>query len=69
MTDMKLDGHAEAERPGGWFEDSHPAELWTEEAVRMHPKWQQVRGAAKHALVEFGWDEGPPNPKRGYVID
>ena len=44
-------------------------DLWTEEAVRTHPKWQEVREAAKRALADFGWDEGPPNPKRGYVLD
>jgi len=46
MTDISSNGHAEAERLGGWFEDSnHPGarrrwspELWTEEAVRMHPE-------------------------------
>ena len=43
------------------------AELWTEEAVGTHPKWQEVREAAKRALAAFGWDEGPPNPQRGYV--
>lgn len=41
------------------------ADLWTEEAVRTHPKWQKVREAAKRALVDFGWDQGPPNPNRG----
>lgn len=45
------------------------ADLWTEEAVRTHAKWQEVREAARRALADFGWDEGPANPKRGYVLD
>jgi hypothetical protein len=48
--------------------ETRQAELWTEEAVRTHPKWQEVREAAKRVLAEFGWDEDPPNPKRGYVL-
>ena len=44
-------------------------DLWTEEAVRTHEKWQEVRKAARRVLADFGWDEGPPKPKRGYVLD
>jgi hypothetical protein len=43
--------------------------LWTDEALRTHPKWQGVREAAGRALAEFGW---PPRPDdraaRGYVF-
>jgi hypothetical protein len=31
------------------------AELWTEDAVRNHPRWQTVRMLAKAALAELGW--------------
>ncbi|MDQ4144383.1 MAG: hypothetical protein M3198_11685 [Actinomycetota bacterium] len=33
------------------------AELWTEEAVVSHPRWQEVRKAARVALNRLGWNE------------
>ena len=33
------------------------AELWTEEAVVSHPKWESVRYLAREALAALGWDE------------
>lgn len=43
--------------------------LWTDEAVRTHPKWQGVREAAGRALPEFGWPPGPDDrAARGYVF-
>ena len=49
--------------------ESRKDDLWTEEAVRTHPKWQVVRDAARHALAEFGWPAGPDRSEaRGYVL-
>jgi hypothetical protein len=44
---------------------SQQADLWTEDAVRTHPKWQAVREAARRALAEFGWGEERENRKPG----
>lgn len=41
----------------GAMSGARHADLWTEEAVRRHPKWLEVREAAKRALAAFGWEE------------
>jgi AAA+ ATPase superfamily predicted ATPase len=33
------------------------AELWTEDAVVNHPKWESVRVLARDALAALGWNE------------
>ena len=33
------------------------AELWTEEAVVSHPKWESIRVLAREALAALGWRE------------
>jgi len=53
----------------GAITESSDDALWTDEAVRTHPKWQAVRKAAGRALQEFGWPTGPDNrTTRGYVV-
>jgi len=31
------------------------AELWTESAVRSHPRWTEIRALARAASTQFGW--------------
>ncbi|MGH7828976.1 MAG: hypothetical protein ACREP8_02250, partial [Candidatus Binatia bacterium] len=31
------------------------AELWNEEALHSHPKWQEVRALAREALQQLDW--------------
>ncbi len=44
--------------------DSRQHVLWTEEAVRTHPKWRAVRDEARRALAAFAWPAGPDHSKR-----
>lgn len=32
------------------------ANLWTDDAVRSHPKWEQIRILARRAADAFGWN-------------
>ena len=32
------------------------ANLWTDDAVRSHPRWEQIRSLARSAADAFGWD-------------
>lgn len=32
-------------------------DLWTDEAVRSHPRWQEVRSEARQAVEVLGWQE------------
>jgi hypothetical protein len=32
-------------------------DLWTDEAVRSHPRWQEVRFHARAAVRVLGWEE------------
>jgi hypothetical protein len=43
---------------------SQNAELWTEDAVRSHPFWGEVRRLATNVATHFGWDISacPPSP-------
>jgi hypothetical protein len=31
------------------------SELWTESAVRTHPRWSELRALAQNAATQFGW--------------
>ena len=33
-------------------------ELWTDDAVRRHPRWDEVRAAAQQALEALSWTVG-----------
>lgn len=33
-------------------------ELWTDDAVRRHPRWAEVRAAAQNALAALSWTTG-----------
>ena len=33
------------------------SDLWTDEAVRLHPRWQEVRSLARAAVRVLGWEE------------
>jgi len=57
MTEMQREGLQDIDRLLASMSGSHQAHLWTEEAVRTHPKWQEVRDAARRALADFGWRE------------
>jgi len=35
----------------------HHEDLWTEEAVRSHLRWLEVRSEARHAVKALGWEE------------
>jgi hypothetical protein len=67
LTQAQRESLLDVDRLLAAMSEARQADLWTEEGVRTHPKWQEVREAAKRVLVEFGWDDGPPNPKRGFV--
>jgi hypothetical protein len=41
------------------FSGADYASLWTEEAVKNHPMWEEVRTFARQALTLLGW-EGTP---------
>lgn len=45
----------------------HNAHLWTEEALRSRPEWDEVRRRARKALESFGWpleDKDVPQDER-----
>jgi hypothetical protein len=70
LTDAQRESLSDIDRLLDAMSESRLADLWTEEAVRTHPKWQALRDAARRALATFGWDEGPENREpRGYVLD
>jgi hypothetical protein len=41
----------------------HNARLWTDEALRSRPEWDEVRRQARKTLVLFGW---APGDEKGY---
>jgi hypothetical protein len=44
------------------------AQLWTEQAMRDAPEWQQIRGFARRALESLSWpEEIPPKERLVYV--
>ncbi len=51
----------------------HNADFWTDEAIFIDSRWDEVRNLAKAALVSFGWPIEVPSPARllpdGSVID
>ena len=44
------------------------AAFWTEDAVRSHPAWEEVRIAAKAALLAFGWEFRLPPPSGAIYV-
>ena len=44
------------------------AEFWTDDAVRSHPTWEQIRSLAKATAVAFGWELRPPPPSDAIYI-
>jgi len=38
--------------------DTDQPELWTDDAVRWHPRWSEVRVAVKDALDALSWTAG-----------
>jgi hypothetical protein len=44
------------------------ASFWTEEALRSHPKWHEIRTAAKATAAAFGWELRPPGPSGAIYI-
>jgi hypothetical protein len=47
---------------------SDHAALWSEQALRQAPEWDRVRRAAKLALRELGYAEGPVPPSDARYI-
>lgn len=56
MTEVQRESLRNIDRLLSAMIGGHQADLWTEEAVRTHPKWQDVRDAAGRALTDFGWE-------------
>lgn len=51
-----------------WGGSAYHEKLWTDEAVRDAPEWEEVRLLAKEALAAFRWDvEIPPSYAHEYV--
>ena len=44
------------------------ASFWTEEALRSHPTWEQIRSAAKAVVAAFGWELRRPPPSGAIYI-
>lgn len=44
------------------------ASFWTEEALRSHPTWDEIRSAAKATAAAFGWEIRPPGPSGAIYI-
>lgn len=44
------------------------ASFWTEEALRTHPTWEEIRTAAKATAVAFGWELRRPPPSGAIYI-
>jgi hypothetical protein len=44
------------------------AAFWSEEAVRSHPIWEEIRTAAKVTAAAFGWELRPPSPSGAIYI-
>jgi hypothetical protein len=44
------------------------AAFWTEDAVRSHPIWEEIRAAAKTVLAVFGWEFQQPPPSGAVYI-
>lgn len=44
------------------------ASFWTEEALRSHPTWDEIRSAAKAVVVAFGWELKRPPPSGAVYI-
>jgi len=57
LTDVQRESLLHIDRLLSAMSGEQQSHLWTEEAVRTHRKWQEVRDAARRALVDFGWDE------------
>ena len=57
LNDDQRESLLHIDRLLGAMSGEQQSHLWTEEAVRTHRKWQEVREAARRALVDFGWDE------------
>ena len=60
-----IDGRLTAMSCGGVeFEE----DLWSEDALRARPQWEEVRSLARSALACFGWPaERPPQGRSFYV--
>jgi len=44
------------------------AAFWTEDAVRSHPTWEEIRTAAKSTIAAFGWEFRRPPPSNAVYI-
>jgi hypothetical protein len=44
------------------------AAFWTEDAVRSHPTWEEIRTAAMAAVAVFGWEFRRPPPSGAIYI-
>jgi hypothetical protein len=55
MTDVQRDSLKIIDCLLDAMSGQHQSHLWTDDAVRSDPKWQEVREAARRALSEFGW--------------
>ena len=44
------------------------ASFWTEEALRTHPTWEEIRSAAKATAAAFGWELRRPPPSGAIYI-
>ena len=44
------------------------ASFWTEDALRSHPTWEQIRSAAKAVVGAFRWELRRPPPSDAVYI-
>ena len=51
----------------GWSGQQN-ASFWTEEALRSHPAWDEIRSAAKAVAAAFDWEVRPPGPSGAIYI-
>ncbi len=46
----------------------HHPDFWTEDALRSHPLWEEIRGLAKRTAEAFGWElRAPPASDDIYI--
>ena len=62
FTRTQRDAVADVDRLLDQMSGPAHAALWSERALREAPEWDTVRNAAKRALRELGYAEGPVPP-------
>ena len=68
FTRAQRDAVADVDRLLDQMSGPEHAELWSEQALREAPEWNMVRNAARHALHQLGYAEGPVMPSDATYI-